>query len=147
MFMLCLRRHNPLGNSSPCANYLESPYPRFLALVGALLCLLCLLCFHLYLIGKGQTTNEWLRGERKNRGSQHTLDSSSTVSTARRGAGFASNFVALMMTDPKPQSLLLPMRQCPGMRDEELDVEAAEEAVECLQAQLNPTSEGGGSMV
>ncbi|GMI13250.1 hypothetical protein TrVE_jg12571 [Triparma verrucosa] len=87
------------------------------ALVGALL------GFHCMLIAKGQTTNEWLRGERKG--------------MSRDKGSCIENYFKLCF-EKLGDSYLLPMNEPPSMIDEERDLEAAEEAVDILQNELRP---------
>ncbi|GMI15776.1 hypothetical protein TrLO_g10295 [Triparma laevis f. longispina] len=86
-------------------------------LVGALL------IFHCFLISKGQTTNEWLRGERKG---------------VSRDKGYCIQNCFNLCFEKLGDSYLLPMHEPPSMIDEERDLEAAEEAVDILQNELRP---------
>jgi palmitoyltransferase ZDHHC9/14/18 len=95
-------------------------------LVGLLVGALC--SFHGFLIYKGQTTNEWLRGERIN-------------ANSRWGSCFSNLYRIFSANIP---TLLFPMDKHPGMEDEERDVVMAEEAVDVLQKELRPL---GGEVV
>ena len=92
--------------------------------VGLLVGALC--GFHVFLIYKGQTTNEWLRSER--------------TGANEKWGSFAANLARIFCYKIEPTKLF-PMHENPGLEDEERDVMMAEEAVDVLQTELKPLSE------
>ena len=95
------------------------------SLVGALL------GFHIYLIYKGQTTNEFLRGERKG------------VIKARNPGSFTFPFIMECLSlwcGESVESLLGDMSEPPNIVDEEVrDIESQEEAIDMLKEVVAPT--------